>query len=195
MASSVFFKFKSHKESQRIPFDGTGISVFELKREVITLNKLGDGRDFDLSIYNADSNEEYKDDTEIIPRGSSITGARRPASMKGRGNGARYVSGRAPVKALSSHRLEKSSGSSVKPISMPAVLPGYAHDTTVSEEDRIAQMLAVNADQWKQQSDQMAGAKRVYNNNNQTRGGKTAVPDRPLPSNYICYRCGQKGKK
>ena len=32
-------------------FDGTGISVFELKREIIIKSGLGDGTDFDLSIY------------------------------------------------------------------------------------------------------------------------------------------------
>lgn len=51
MSSSVFFKFKSQKEPQRITFDGTGISVFELKRDVINISRLGDGTDFDLAIY------------------------------------------------------------------------------------------------------------------------------------------------
>lgn len=57
MSSSVFFKFKSSKEPQRITFDGTGISVFELKREIIVASGLGDGTEFDLSIYSEDSNE------------------------------------------------------------------------------------------------------------------------------------------
>lgn len=57
MSSSVFFKFKSQKDPSRVTFDGTGISVFELKREIISINRLGDGTDFDLAIYNEDSNE------------------------------------------------------------------------------------------------------------------------------------------
>ena len=57
MASSVFFKFKSQKEPARVTFDGTGISVFELKRAIIEINRLGNGTDFDLAIYNQDSNE------------------------------------------------------------------------------------------------------------------------------------------
>jgi len=40
-----------------VTFDGTGISVFELKREIITINRLGDGTDFELAIYNEDTNE------------------------------------------------------------------------------------------------------------------------------------------
>lgn len=38
-------------------FDGPGISVFELKRDIISISRLGDGTDFDFAIYNADSNE------------------------------------------------------------------------------------------------------------------------------------------
>lgn len=57
MTSSVHYKFKSQKEPSRVTFDGTGISVFELKREIITRDRLGDGTDFELSIYNQDTNE------------------------------------------------------------------------------------------------------------------------------------------
>lgn len=57
MSSSVFFRFKSQKEPSRITFDGTGISVFELKRDIITTNKLGDGSDFELVISAEDTNE------------------------------------------------------------------------------------------------------------------------------------------
>lgn len=38
-------------------FDGPGISVFEVKREIIHISQLGDGTDFDLAIYNEDTND------------------------------------------------------------------------------------------------------------------------------------------
>lgn len=57
MSSLVYFRFKSQKEPTRVPIDGTGISVFELKREIININKLGDGTDFELSIYDESTNE------------------------------------------------------------------------------------------------------------------------------------------
>ena len=41
-------------------FDGTGISVFELKREIITQSKLGDGTDFELTVSSESSNEGTK---------------------------------------------------------------------------------------------------------------------------------------
>jgi protein MPE1 len=57
MSSSVFFRFKNQKDVQRVTFDGTGISVFELKRDIINVSRLGDGTDFDFNIYNLDTNE------------------------------------------------------------------------------------------------------------------------------------------
>lgn len=42
-------------------FDGTGISVFELKRDIIIKSGLGDGTEFDLVIFNEDSMEGMLD--------------------------------------------------------------------------------------------------------------------------------------
>ena len=57
MTSSVFYKFKSQKEPTRLEFDGTGISVFELKRDIIVKSGLGDGTDFDLAVFTDDGKE------------------------------------------------------------------------------------------------------------------------------------------
>ena len=57
MSSSVFFRFKSQKDPSRVAFDGTGISVFELKREIISISRLGDGTDFELVITSEDGSE------------------------------------------------------------------------------------------------------------------------------------------
>lgn len=51
MASSVFWKFKSQKDESRVTFDGTTISVFDLKKEIILANNLvSSASDFDLLI-------------------------------------------------------------------------------------------------------------------------------------------------
>ena len=65
MSSSVYFRFKSQKEPSRVPIDGTGISVFELKREIININRLGDGTDFELAIYNENTNEGKRGDETL----------------------------------------------------------------------------------------------------------------------------------
>jgi protein MPE1 len=178
MASSVFFKFKSMKEPQRITFDGTGISVFELKREIIAASGLGDGTDFDLHIYPEDSpTAEYDDDTTIISRSSTVIARRVPASKPGAGRAARYVSGRAPVRAIKhSQRPDPS-----KPIT------SNASTAQMSEKEREEAFLQEAEASWEQQKEVMSHAKPVFKKRIQN------VPDHPPPPQYVCYRCEEKG--
>jgi protein MPE1 len=59
--SHVFYKFSSSKTESRVTFDGTHISLFDLKKEIIIANKMGaggmGGRDFDLGVYDNVTNE------------------------------------------------------------------------------------------------------------------------------------------
>jgi protein MPE1 len=191
MSSSVFFKFKSSREPQRITFDGTGITVFELKREIISVSGLGDGTDFDLSIYDESSNEEYDDDTTIIPRSSSVIARRLPAARPGHGKAARYVTGKAPVNAKSSYRTEFSKATG--PSSIPPALSSAADMSKAqTEEERLAAMFAAENSQWEQQQQQMANAKPVYHKGHNKRPAN--VPDHDPPPKYVCHRCGQPGK-
>lgn len=209
MSSSVFFKFRSQKEPTKITFDGTGISVFELKREIISAAGLGDGTDFDLSIYTDDSNEgihvsqlvtrrgssnvgeEYDDDTTIIPRSTTVIARRIPAQRHGHGRAARYVSGQAPVTAKNSYRTEASHSAA------PQTRPSAASDSFAAmnqaqtEEEKLAAMFQADASQWEKQQQQMAQAKPVFNRN--FKGKSAAVPDHDPPPGYICYRCHEKG--
>lgn len=57
MSSVVHYKFKSQREASRVVFDGTAISVWDLKREIIIRNKMGKGIDFDIGLYNAQTEE------------------------------------------------------------------------------------------------------------------------------------------
>lgn len=111
MASSVFYKFKSSRDESKVTFDGTGISVFDLKKEIILANNLGKANDFDLALFDSSSNEgtrrhrprishvshvtlawsEYKDDSYIIPRSSSVV-VKRVFAKPGKGKAAMYLS-------------------------------------------------------------------------------------------------------
>ncbi|GAB7341140.1 hypothetical protein MBLNU457_7443t1 [Dothideomycetes sp. NU457] len=187
MSSCVFFKFKSQRDPQRVPFDGTGISVFELKREIINISKLGDGTDFDLAAYNQDTNDEYDDDTTVIPRGTHVIARRLPAARPGAGRAARYVSGKMPVTAKNQHRIEATKTATQ---SKPSDISAPINTSNMTEEEKIAAMFDQGGQQWEQQQQQMAGQKAVS-----LKGfvKPQAVPDKPLPPGYTCHRCGEKG--
>lgn len=55
--SFVHYKFKSAKDYDTITFEGTGLPLWELKREIVQAKKLGHSGDFDLVITNAQTNE------------------------------------------------------------------------------------------------------------------------------------------
>jgi protein MPE1 len=187
MSSSVFFKFKSQKEPTRVEFDGTGISVFELKREIISKSGLGDGTDFDLFIYTDDNSEEYDDDTTIIPRSTTVIARRQPALKSGAGRAARYVSGKMPVSAKNSARKEQAAKAAASKTGSNAM---SQMSNAITEEERMAAMFAAQSEQWSAQQEELShqtpvfkpGAKRPAN-----------VPDHDPPNGYICYRCGNKG--
>ncbi|KAL9128463.1 MAG: hypothetical protein Q9217_002867 [Psora testacea] len=189
MSSSVFFRFKSQKEPSRVTFDGTGISVFELKREIITQNKLGDGLDFELIITSEDTNEEYDDDTTIIPRSTTVIARRLPAMKAGRGGAARYVLGKMPQNAKNSHRQEVVT---TKPTASVTAHGLTAMNGAHTEDERIAAMFKMGADDWAQQQQQMANAAPVFRGGS-VKGKPQNVPDHPPPPGYVCYRCGEKG--
>ncbi|KAJ6140439.1 hypothetical protein N7470_010444 [Penicillium chermesinum] len=190
MSSSVHFKFKSQKEPSRVTFDGTGISVFELKREIISQSRLGDGSDFELSIYNEDTGEEYDDDTTIIPRSTSVVARRLPAARPGKGGAARYVSGKMPVNARNASRTEP-------PLNRAA--PGAQSvnsnvlelNNAQTEEEKINALFNLQASQWQEQQQEMANATPIQFGRG--RGKPINVPDHPPPPGYLCYRCREKG--
>lgn len=55
--SVVFYRFKAQKEPATVQFEGTGISVWDLKKEILAQEKLGKAADFDFAISNADTDE------------------------------------------------------------------------------------------------------------------------------------------
>jgi protein MPE1 len=150
MSSSVHFKFKSQKEPSRVTFDGTAISVFDLKRDIIQMNKLGDGTDFELAVYNEGDNTEYDDDTTLIPRSTSVIARRLPAVRPGRGRAARYVSGKAPINA------RHASGNESTKLSAQSRVKGPDMNTAQTEEERVKAMFSLEGEQWRLKQQEMA---------------------------------------
>ncbi|OSD02923.1 DWNN-domain-containing protein [Trametes coccinea BRFM310] len=222
MASSVFYRFRAQKDESRVTFDGTGISVFDLKKEIILANNLTKANDFDLVVLDS-SGEEYKDDSQIIPRSSSVIVKRVPA-RRGRNSALRYLATSGATSA--SNDAGKSSGSGGgnnwgrpgghmskrfdykgEPKEEPKAAekpppPAPIVNNVVTKEDEAAAMAAMFQAQtanWEETQEKMSHAVRIYNNprGGAPRGGKPYQPshhnDRPLPASYVCYRCGQKG--
>lgn len=197
--SHVYYKFKSQRDPSRVVFDGPAISVFDLKREIIILNKLNKGVDFDLSIYDESTNEEFTDDNSMIPRTSSVIARRLPPSKPGKGNGAKYVTGIVGPPNRNSHvqSSRKTNEAKVKSssptTSRMALSPtsGIADGKSASDDENaaIAAIMAAQSANWDSALQKMSMVTPVYNRIKPL----APVPDRPPPQGYICHRCGEKG--
>ncbi|KAH7277578.1 hypothetical protein KP509_39G057500 [Ceratopteris richardii] len=75
---AVYFKFKSAKDYDSVSIDGHFISVGNLKDKIVEKKNLGRGTDFDLLISNAQTDEEYTDEAQSIPRNTSVLVRRVP---------------------------------------------------------------------------------------------------------------------
>ena len=181
MSSIVYYRFLHQKTKLVIHFDGSSISVFDLKREIIIQNNLGNGQDFNLRLYHSEQPDlEYELDQDVIPRSSYVLVKRSPSNTRGGrfNNATRYVSGKPRI-----NRKAISSGVNPAPKAEATVV-----DENISEEDRIKLMFQNQSDAWAQTQDELSHHKMIYN---KPTTGPTKPEDMPPPG-YICYRCGKK---
>ncbi|KDQ61733.1 hypothetical protein JAAARDRAFT_31201 [Jaapia argillacea MUCL 33604] len=224
MASSVFYKFKSQRTESRVTFDGTGISVFDLKKEVILANNLGKANDFDLHVYDPSSGDEFKDDSHIIPRSSSVIVKRLPSAKPGKGKAAMYLAGTASASTPVSDTLGRSSGpvngftswhkgaitkrfdgkeeEKEKPSAPPPKSTAVTVKSAVAQDDEAAAMAAMfqaQTQNWEETQEKMSHATRIYTNSRGTglsRGGKPHLPShQPDRPLPPSYVCYRCGQK
>lgn len=213
--SVIYYKFKSAKDYDTVTFDGISLSVFDLKHEIMVSKKLGKGTDFDLSVSNAQTGEEYTDDSATIPRNTSIIVRRVPVERPGKGNAQKYLTGTGPThiigrRVANSAKSGPSIGKNKITTTNKVNKNGVKSEETLeglTEEERINAMFQKSNEHWMQLQDQMANAKSVpyrphfisSHSTGSTAGAKptnpnaTTVPQKVPNPSYVCFRCGQKG--
>lgn len=191
MSSTIHYRFRSQNKPLKISFDGTGLTVFDLKKEIITANKMGPTTDFDIGLYNPETNEEYADDYTVIPRSSSVIARRFPSVRGTKANASRYVGGKPRISKTGKANL--GFDQPVVPVTQnttnttnaPAAM--IAPDKSASEQDKIKAMFQNQDMAWQEAQEMMENATPVY----APRGGAPLKTEAPPPG-YICYKCGSK---
>ena len=86
MSSTILYKFRSGTTFEALPLPGSAARLFDVKKAIVVAKKLdqGGGMEFDLSVRDATTNEEYTDETMLLPRGTRVVVQRLPAA---RGHG------------------------------------------------------------------------------------------------------------
>ncbi|KAH3759525.1 zinc finger protein, RING/FYVE/PHD-type [Pelomyxa schiedti] len=167
MTDFVRFKFKSWKDFEVVRFQGCFISVSDLKSAIVkqkNLSTSADGScDFDLKVLNAQTNEEYDADGQLIPKNSSV------------------IVVRVPLPPGQRHRRPPQSVTQPMTVSPAptAISLDVLNTSSSSEDQKIDAVIHVPIDS-------VLPEKRAP-----VRGGKfqRAIP----PEGYICNRCHMPG--
>ena len=80
MASTILYKFRSGTTFEALPLPGSAARLFDVKKAIVKAKKLDTGMEFDLGVKNADTNEEYVNESMLLPRGTRLIVQRLPAA-------------------------------------------------------------------------------------------------------------------
>ena len=198
MSGVVYFKFKSAISPDSVTFDGSFISVAELKNLIAARKGFGQDAGAELILTNPSTKEDYTNDTQQIPRQTTVHVRRVPTS-KPRALQAAAAPMPAATPSLPSQPVLKTaapvnSASASVPDEFGADLYSEqaAASTADEEEARIRALQQGTAASWSQQV--MQGGRGGRGRGRGGRAGRMPYAGSgPPPPGYFCNKCGQAG--
>ena len=195
MSGVVYFKFKSAISPDSVTFDGSFISVAELKNLIAARKGFGQDAGAELILTNPSTKADYTTDTQQIPRQTTVH-VRRVPTAKPRALQATAAVNRvaAPSAAapLSSSTLTNGAPSTADEFGADLYSEQAAASTADEEEARIKALQQGTAASWSQQV--MQGGRGGRGRGRGGRAGRMPFSGSgPPPPGYFCNKCGQAG--
>ncbi|CAH2078783.1 unnamed protein product [Thlaspi arvense] len=213
---AIYYKFKSARDYDTISMDGPFISVGFLKEKIYETKHLGSGKDLDIVISNAQTNEEYLDEAMLIPKNTSVLIRRVPGRPR-----IRIIAQPEPRRV--EEKVESVQTDMNSPITAAAPTaedewdefgndlysvpdPPAVHnsnpspdpapaDEKVDEETKLKALIDTPALDWQQQGTNGFGQGRGYGRGMPGRMGERGfgMERKTPPPGYICHRCNVPG--
>ncbi|EFH46365.1 hypothetical protein ARALYDRAFT_914980 [Arabidopsis lyrata subsp. lyrata] len=212
---AIYYKFKSARDYDSISMDGPFITVGFLKEKIYETKHLGSGKDLDIVISNAQTNEEYLDEAMLIPKNTSVLIRRVPGRPRIRiitipeprvedkvENVQADLNNVITADASAVEDEWDEFGNDLYSIpDAPAVHSNnLCHDPApaddkVDEETKIKALIDTPALDWQQQGADGFGPGRGYGRGMAGRmGGRGFGMERKTPPpGYVCHRCNVSG--
>lgn len=198
MSGVVYFKFKSAISPDSVTFDGSFISVAELKNLIAARKGFGQDAGAELILTNPGTKEDYSNDTQQIPRQTTVHVRRVPTSKP---RALQAVAAAIPVAAPTLQAqvaaqatvpVNGSSAPAADEFGADLYSEQAAASTADEEEARIKALQQGTAASWSQQV--MQGGRGGRGRGRGGRGGRMPFSGSgPPPPAYFCNKCGQGG--
>ena len=199
MSGVVYFKFKSAISPDSVTFDGSFISVAELKNLIAARKGFGQDAGAELILTNPSTKDDYTNDTQQIPRQTTVHVRRVPTSKPRALQAATAAAASTAAQSITAQAASQAAA----PVSGSA-LPSTdefgadlyseqaAASTADEEEARIKALQQGTAASWSQQV--MQGGRGGRGRGRGGRGGRMQYSGSgPPPPGYFCNKCGQAG--
>lgn len=84
MSSTILYKFRSGTTFEALPLPGTAARLFDVKKGIVKAKRLESGMDFELEVHDATTNQQYVDESMLLPRGTRLI-VHRVGAVRGQG--------------------------------------------------------------------------------------------------------------
>ncbi|CAF0865668.1 unnamed protein product [Adineta ricciae] len=187
--SIIRYRFKADKNFESVKIDGMSCSLGELKR-LIAAKSSRSGTyhpkdDYDLIISNANTHEEYRDNSDLIPRNASVIVARRIRGIVD------------TLTPLSTQKPVVSSDDIVKDILLPAIF--NQNQLTTGNSSSVVETNAIPLEKLTETTSNNGQAKEMTEDDliKEIQMGSQAryvMPQPPYRTNlFVCHHCKQPG--
>ncbi len=184
MAGVIFFKFKTGIASERITFDGSFISVGELKRLIAEKKKLGNDDATELVLSDPRSGEDYLDESQQLPRNTSVQVRRAPVVKAG--------ALQPKTVTATPQQQQEADVPQATPVDEDFEGDLFADKPVTAlneDDDALLKMLEGKKESWQQE---VAAGVAMGRGRGRGRGRGGVLPKVP-PPHLPCERCGKTG--
>ncbi|UJR16456.1 hypothetical protein I4U23_003358 [Adineta vaga] len=187
--SIIRYRFKADKNFESVKIDGMNCSLGELKRLIAAKSSRSGAYhpkdDYDLIISNANTHEEYRDNSDLIPRNASVIVARRIRGIVD------------TLTPLSNQKPVVSSDDIVKDILLPAML--NQNQAATGNPSSVVETNAIPLEKLTETTSNNGAAKEMTEDDliKEIQMGSQAryvTPQPPYRTNlFVCHHCKQPG--
>ncbi|KAL9231148.1 hypothetical protein vseg_006406 [Gypsophila vaccaria] len=191
---TIYYKFKSAKDYYSITLTGHFISVIDLKERIFESKRFGRGNDFDLIVYNSQTNEEYVDEATLIPKNTSVV-IRRVPGLPRKPIVIQSDKSEVEINVADEQPAKGNTTTAASSLGASEFDDDFGDDiyVTIPEVTTKLSNILVHDSTTQSSSNEDSKIKAIVESSNFTSGRGCGSRQKTPPHGYICHRCNIPG--